>query len=79
MFFVGFQVLKAVIVKSFVFRDIISCNPFKVKRRFGRTCDLRFKIKPKKKKKPAFCLLHAIFVLGLFFSLKTEVTCSSET
>jgi hypothetical protein len=46
-FFVGFRVLTAVIVKSFIFRDM-SCNPFKVNRRFGRIYDLMFKIKPKK-------------------------------
>jgi hypothetical protein len=73
MFFVVFEVLTAVIVKSFVFRDIMSYNPFKVNRPFGRTYDLRFKIKPKKKK-PAFCLFNASFVLGLLFSLKTVAT-----
>lgn len=78
MSFVGFQVVTAVIMMSYVFRDIMSRNPFKVNRLFGRTCDIKFKIKPKKKK-PTFCLLHASFVVGLFFSLKTEATCSSKT
>jgi hypothetical protein len=37
---VGFGVLTAVVMNSFVFWDIMPCSPLKVDRRFGATCRL---------------------------------------
>jgi hypothetical protein len=37
MKFVGFEVLTAVVMKSFIFWDIAPCNPLKVNGRFGGT------------------------------------------
>jgi hypothetical protein len=36
-FFVGFEVLTAVVMKSNIFWDVTKCRPLKVKRRFGGT------------------------------------------
>jgi hypothetical protein len=33
----GFEVLTAVVIKSFIFWDITPCSPLKVSRLFGRT------------------------------------------
>jgi hypothetical protein len=38
--FVGFEVLTAVVMKSYVFWDVPPCSPFKINRRFGGTCRL---------------------------------------
>jgi hypothetical protein len=35
--YVGFEVLTAVVMKSYIFWDITSCSPIKVNRRFGGT------------------------------------------
>jgi hypothetical protein len=40
MYYVGFEVLTAVDVKSKIFWDITPCSPLKVNRRFGRTSRL---------------------------------------
>jgi hypothetical protein len=37
------KVLTTVVMKSFIFWDITSCNPLKVYRRFGATCRLHLK------------------------------------
>jgi dolichol kinase len=37
-YFVGFEVLTAVVMKSAIFWDITPCSPLKVNRRFGGTC-----------------------------------------
>jgi hypothetical protein len=39
-FFVGFEVLTAVVMKSSIFWDITSCSPLKVNRCFGESCSL---------------------------------------
>jgi hypothetical protein len=36
--YVGFEVLTAVFMKSFVFWDLMTYNPLKVNQHFGRTC-----------------------------------------
>jgi hypothetical protein len=55
----GFEVLIVVVMKSSTFWDITPCNPLKVNRRFGGTCRLL--------PGSACYLLHAGFLLGLFF------------
>jgi hypothetical protein len=44
--YVGFEVLKAVVMKSPIFWDIMACIPLKVKRRFGGTYCLFTTINP---------------------------------
>jgi hypothetical protein len=51
----GFEVLTAVVIKSYIFWDITPCSLLKINRRFGRTYALL-----------ATCF-HAGFLLGLFF------------
>jgi hypothetical protein len=53
---VGFEVLTAVVMKSYIFWDMTPCSPLKVSLRSGGTCRLN---------------LHG-FLLGLFFYLKME-------
>jgi hypothetical protein len=60
MKFVRFEVLTAVVMKSFIFWDITPCIPLKVIRRFGGTCLPRLLVLL------AVCF-HAGFLLGLFF------------
>jgi hypothetical protein len=36
----GYEVLTAVVLKSSIFWDFMSCSPLKVNRHFGRTCRL---------------------------------------
>jgi hypothetical protein len=48
---VWFEVLTTVVMKSSIFRDIMPCSPLKNNQCFRRTCHL----------------LHADFLLGLFF------------
>jgi hypothetical protein len=52
-------------IKSTVFWHITSCNLLKFNRRFGETCSLHLQKKPSKK--PGLYVLHAGFLLGLFF------------
>jgi hypothetical protein len=69
--FVGFEVLTAVVMKSTIFWDITQCSPLKVNR-FRRNMS---RLSSGSKNKPskisvssAACyLLHAGFLLGLFF------------
>jgi hypothetical protein len=42
---VGFEVLTAVVMKSSIFWDIMSCSPLKVTPRFGGTCRLHLQIR----------------------------------
>jgi hypothetical protein len=66
----GFEVLKAVIVKCSVFWDVTPCSPFKVNRRFGgKYCILLHgrRISHARNQSEACYLLHAGFLLGLFF------------
>jgi hypothetical protein len=53
MFVVGFEVLRAVVMKSYVFWDITPCSPLEVNRRSGGTY-----------RRACF---HTGFLLGLFF------------
>jgi hypothetical protein len=55
---VGFEVLTAMVVKSTVFWDNMPCSPLKVDQHFGET---------HYKQSSAPYLLHAGFLLGLFF------------
>jgi hypothetical protein len=38
--YVGFEVLTAVVMESYIFWDINLCSPLEVNQRFGRTCHL---------------------------------------
>jgi hypothetical protein len=59
----GFEVLRAVVMKSTVFCDITPCSPLKVNRRFGGT----------------YLLHLRGFLLFVFLTLKMEAICSPET
>jgi hypothetical protein len=69
-FYVGFEVLTAVVMKNTIFWDITPCSPLKVNRRFGGTLPSSgSKNKPSKRPVlPATCfhagLYTAIFVLA---------------
>jgi hypothetical protein len=38
--YVGFQVVTAMVMKSFIFRDMTPCSPLKLNWRFDGTCHL---------------------------------------
>jgi hypothetical protein len=63
---VGFGVLTAVVMKSTIFWDIMSCSPLKVNRRFGGTYRLNFQGQRISRALLATCF-HAGFLRGLFF------------
>jgi hypothetical protein len=67
----GFEILRAVVKKNFIFWDITPCNPLKVNRCVGGKCRLHLQ--------KACHLLQADFLLGLFFDPEEEATCCSET
>jgi hypothetical protein len=60
IFFVGFEVLTAVVMKSIIFWDITQCSPLKVNRRFGGTYRLHLQALL------ATCF-YTGFLLGLYF------------
>jgi hypothetical protein len=69
-------------------RGITPYSSFKINRRFGGTCCLSLGSKKKPKKNPSWIvrwtwsachLLQADVFINLFFDLKMEYTCSSET
>jgi hypothetical protein len=64
--------MKTELPKSSIFWDVIRCSPSKVNRRFGGTYRLHLQTLL------ATCF-HAGFLLRLFFALKIEIICSSET
>jgi hypothetical protein len=76
-------------MKSSIFWGITPCNPLKVNRRFGLTCRLHLQGRRiihvrnqlQASKKPAELVTDFMLVSCLAYSstLKTEVTCSSET
>jgi hypothetical protein len=82
---VGFEILRAVILKSSIFWDIMPCIPLKINRRFGETCRLHLQGRRKASGKqsqaglwlclpPAFKLISC---LANSSTLKTEATCFS--
>jgi hypothetical protein len=62
----GVEILTVVIMKSSVFWDIMLCSLWKINYHFSGTCHLR--LQHKSQAKVLFNLLHATFLLGLFFS-----------
>jgi hypothetical protein len=66
---VGFEALRAMVMKSSIFCDIMPCSPFKVNRRFGQICRLL-------SLPPAFTLVSC---LAYSSTLKVELTFPSET
>lgn len=53
-YFVGYEVLKTVVMKISVFRDIKQCIPLKVNQRLGKICRLHSsRLKSKRSKNPA--------------------------
>jgi hypothetical protein len=76
---VGFQVLTAVVMKSSIFWDITPYSPLKVNRRFGVTGCLHLQgrrinqaINQREADFSVYYLLHAGFLLGLFFDPEYE-------
>jgi hypothetical protein len=74
-----------VITKSYIFRDITLCSPFKVNQHFGgtycllATCFLLISCLAYSSTLGSACyLLHAGFLLAYSLTLKMEVTCFSE-
>jgi hypothetical protein len=68
--FVRSEFLTAVVMKSYIFWDITSCGPLKINRCFGGTCRLNLHDRRIRQEKigKAFYLLHAGFLLDLFFA-----------
>jgi hypothetical protein len=63
----GFEVLTAVVMRSYIFWHITSCSPLKVKRRFAGTCRLHLQGRRTGQTSSACHLLHSAFLLALFF------------
>jgi hypothetical protein len=76
---VGFEVLTAVIMRSSIFWDITPCSPLSVNRRFGGT--YRLHLQGRRISRALLAIFsHACFFAHLiFFTLKMEAICSSET
>jgi hypothetical protein len=70
-FYLGFEVLTAVAMKSSIFCDITSCSQLKVNWHFGKL--------PPPSSEIACCLDHTGFFLSLLSTLKMVGTCSSKT
>jgi hypothetical protein len=67
---VGFEVLTAVVMKSPIFWDITPCSPLKVNRSSKEHVASIFRVEEtgmKEVERSALYLLHAAFLLGLFF------------
>jgi hypothetical protein len=62
--YVGFDVLAAVVMKSFILWDIMSRSPLKINRRFGGSCRLHIQDRRTSMKHAASSVS---FLLGLFF------------
>jgi hypothetical protein len=76
-FFVGFEVLTAVVMKSAIFWDITPCTPLSVNRCFEGTYHLHLQgWENWFSKKPAWKQVASCWT---FFTLKMEAICSSET
>jgi hypothetical protein len=71
---VGYEVLTAVVMNSFVFLDITPYSPLKFDRRFGGTC--RLYLHSRRNKATCFTLVSC---LAYSSTLKMEATSSSET
>jgi hypothetical protein len=78
-----FEALTAVLMKSTIFWDITPCIPLSVNRRLGGTNRLNLKgRKIKRWTKPArnqVTSLQVVSCSAIFFTLKMEAICSSET
>jgi hypothetical protein len=72
IFYVGFEVFTAVVMKSIIFWDMMPCSPLSYNRRFGGTYRLHLQ------GLLATCLL-AGFAELISLTLKMEAICSSET
>jgi hypothetical protein len=71
--FVGSEVLTAVVMKSSIFWDIISCSSMKIKRSFGEARRLHLqgpRISHARNQKVLLVAFHAGFLLLLFFNPK---------
>jgi hypothetical protein len=71
--FVGFEVIRMVIMKSSVFWDIAACSAVKVKKTFRRDISPQssgFKRRPSKKQNDASSKHSLTVSLGLLFSLE---------
>jgi hypothetical protein len=85
IYFVGFEVLTAVVMKSYIFWDIMLCSPLKVNRRYGGTCHLHHqgrRMSQAKHQREGLCFLptfRLVYCLAYSSTLKMEPTCSSET
>jgi hypothetical protein len=75
--FVGYEVLRAVVMKGSIFWDIASCSLLKVNRRFRGTCCLHLQgqsiSQARNQLENKWQVKHAGFFLGLFFNPKNGV------
>jgi hypothetical protein len=65
------------VTKIYVFQSITLCSPLKFEQLFGGTF-LPATSVSRSKQDSACCLLHAVFLLGLFFDFEDQVICSSK-
>jgi hypothetical protein len=79
---VRFEVLTAVVMKSIIFWDIMSCSPLKVNLRFGGTCHLHlqgWRVCQARNRHETGMKKSSAFRLAYSSTVKTEAICSSYT
>jgi hypothetical protein len=77
IYFVGFEVFTAVVMKSIIFWDVTPCSPLSCDRRFEGTYRLHLQGRRNNfSLPPAYLLVRAEIISS---TLKMEAICSSET
>jgi hypothetical protein len=78
--FAGFEVLKAVVTKIYIFWDIRPCSLVKINRRFGGIRGLHLQFRRISQGRNQLATRFTLVSSSAYFStLKMEETCSSET